>query len=1295
VSVFTVAALLLLLPYAGMSPAGALPQDSEDTLTSPGSRTMRVGWPGLVDDLQTLNPLLAMTNSEVFVTKVSYSTLLTKDDSNEFVGDLATKFEVLPDLMTWHIQIVETANFYDKNVPGEQLPLTTADVMFTYWLVQNNSEINQPYAFPELPSAGGSLIESMWANGDFEMWIKLRVPYAPFLSALSVIPILPKYIWEARSWDWPNFDSTYPPCVGSGPWYYGLDGTPGGATVVFYENPEWFATEEYGLQLHVDTLVLMSESEDSNMANYKIGALDVMTDPTPAQFVDPTLPGDKWQSSQGFVFEFNMNQMTDDMRNSVGFPYTTGSSNQLLLDPVVKLALQMSVDKEEFVAQALQGLGKPADSLIPDASPWYYDYGGGGPTAPPGEEEIAYDPAAARWMLYANGWRYRLTGTEILPGDPDYDTYYPLSKIASGIPTETLQFRYVYPKTDTFFTIGARVIEQTSEIAGIDLLCEPVSAAVMNNIWQTADYDTWLWNWCFTPNSEPSVDVMELLTTDAIGVWSDVFWSNATFDALYYESLSEADASIRALILDEMQRMAYLHSGCWPVAWMDTLYAAQSASPEYWQNYGNWTQDYPLTVDSGYPWLFIQVYPADNPAPQILDWVEYYESLPTIPVNLDATIVDEGPSSSLAYMWNFGDGTKSPWLSSPGTTHLYAEEGWYDAWLIVKELDTLDGFITSRKAVVCVMDPTQTAPHSLDFTYEPSDPDNGTLVHFNGTAVDDDGDALAYSWAFGDGFTAVGQKVTHQFAVGSRTYNVTMYVDDGHVSHPGGVRPVSICREVPIGENSPPWMTVPDYIGVERRQSYNFSVDAGDSDERDRLTFTWDWGDGSPLNVTLVPWETHLYRSSGLYTIRVHCDDQTGLAGHNVTDTGLVPVSGYPNKAPEIVFFSASNTTPCTEQVVEFTAMATDEDGDILEYTFHYGDGDVAMVQVEQGVYVSANHSYEFPGSYSAYLTVSDFQAAPVTSDTIALEVSQGNQAPDVDALPQVVATTGFEELFSASATDVDGDPLTYTWDFRDGSDLVVGNPVTHTYEISTGEFGMLYTVHVDDGQDHNVTANGIVLINWLPWIEEPLEPMFVVGGESDPYTLVVSDNDSDEIVTTWDFGDGSPMMVGATVLYAYAVVAVETEFTLTVYVDDGYDDPAVSHNISASTTVTVLPEPDIEPPVADAGPDQPVLAGELVTFDGSESCDNVGIVSWVWTFMWDGYPVELEGEIATFIFDDTNVDVTVTLTVTDAGDNTDTDDMVVHVGEWIPELPMVALPVIGILIVFGCLLTLRRRRVL
>jgi hypothetical protein len=1155
VCALTVAALFLLLPFAAVPPAYALSEDLEDTFASPGSRTMRVGWPGLVDDLQTLNPLLAVRDAEIFVTKVTYSTLLTRDVRNEFVGDLATKCEVLPDLMTWHIEIVETAGFYDKNVPGEQRPLTTADVMFTYWLVQNNSDINQPYAFPELPSAGGSLIESMWANGDFEMWIKLRIPYAPFLNAISVIPILPKYIWETKNWNWQNYNGTCPPCVGSGPWYYGLDGPPDGYSVVLYENPEWFATEEYGWQLHVDTLVLRSESEDSNLMNYLSLGSDVMTRITPAQYIGGGLGGTKWQSSQGFVFEFNMNQLTEENRDLYDIPGPTSYNNQLLLDPVVKLALQMSVDKDEFVTDVLYGLGKPADTLMPEVSPWRYDYGG--VDAPPGEEEISFDPVAARMMLYDNGWRYRLTGTEILPEDPDYCTYYPLSR--SGV-TDTLHFRYITPNTQSYFAAGAQLIRQDAASTGISLVLSVEPIMVMNSAWGTADYDTWLWHWEFTPTSEPSVDVMHHLTTDAIGVWSDVYWSNASYDALYNNSILAVDPGVRKLVLDEMQRMAYLHSGCWPVAWMDSLYAAQSVSPDFWQNFGNWTESYPLVIDSGYPWLFTQVYPLDNPAPQIVNWIECYEGLTTTPIPFDATVVDEGPPSALEYMWNFGDGTKSPWMSSASIEHLYSEDGYYDVWLIVKEMDTLDGFISSEKATVCITG-TNTAPHGLAFTYEPSDPDNGTLIHFNGTAVDDDGDPLVYSWDFGDGSTAQGQNVTHQFIVGSQTYTVTMYVDDGHVSHPGGVRPASTTRLVTVTENTAPTIVVQDEPFVQKNVPFLFRAYAYDPDVRDTLRFTWDWGDLSDPSVTTTDTAWHTY-SRGTYTLTVWCDDLTGLDGHNQSDTAIIMVAPTPNYAPVIEAFYVSNEMPAVEETVTFYGYVTDRDNDLCTYTWDFGDTNTDVsVQTEVNSMLSIEHTYMSEGLFLAYLTVTDQVVTVEVMDPVTIYVlPPANVPPEVDPLPEVHATVGVPQEFTATATDDDGDPLTYTWDFHDGTPLQVGNPVMHTYEVVSGEFGMLYTVYVDDGYGgtHNVSVNGIAFVV-LPMVTLDL----VVGWN----LVTIPFADSDYTAGTVGLGNGdiiygyNPTMGFYDTMFIVGVFPPEADFPLV---------PLVGYWVYANSPVTL-----------------------------------------------------------------------------------------------------------------------------
>ena len=80
--------------------------------------------------------------------------------------------------------------------------------------------------------------------------------------------------------------------------------------------------------------------------------------------------------------------------------------------------------------------------------------------------------------------------------------------------------------------------------------------------------------------------------------------------------------------------------------------------------------------------------------------------------------------------------------------------------------------------------------------------------------------------------------------------------------------------------------------------------------------------------------------------------------------------------------------------------------------------------------------------------------------------------------------------------------------------------------------------------------------------------------------------------------------------------------------------------------------------PVAEAGPDQTVIVGSVVTLNGSGSTDDGEIVSYVWTFVDDG-PKTFQGEVVSYLFVREGV-YEVTLNVTDDEGSYDTD--VTHV---------------------------------
>jgi hypothetical protein len=180
-------------------------------------------------------------------------------------------------------------------------------------------------------------------------------------------------------------------------------------------------------------------------------------------------------------------------------------------------------------------------------------------------------------------------------------------------------------------------------------------------------------------------------------------------------------------------------------------------------------------------------------------------------------------------------------------------------------------------------------------------------------------------------------------------------------------------------------------------------------------------------------------------------------------------------------------------------------------------------------------------------------------------------------------------------------------------------------------------------------------------------------SGSSDNVGLV------DYAWSFWD--DGTDYDIhGAVVIFNFTQVS---DHNITLTVTDG-----AGHVSYALVWVNVTAD---QAPLAYAGPDQIVLVGTVV-FDGSGSSDDVGVVNWTWTFVYDGNPQTLWGENPTFDFLIEALYV-VTLVVNDTAGQTSTDTVQINVASVIPEFPMLLIPISGMLLLVVAIGAVRRRR--
>ncbi len=238
----------------------------------------------------------------------------------------------------------------------------------------------------------------------------------------------------------------------------------------------------------------------------------------------------------------------------------------------------------------------------------------------------------------------------------------------------------------------------------------------------------------------------------------------------------------------------------------------------------------------------------------------------------------------------------------------------------------------------------------------------GVNYTFRGAGSDPDGRVVSFSWTLGDGTVASGQNVTHAFgSPGNFTVILTVRDDDGaegqdiltmHINFPPRITNITVARS---------------------GASWNFAVVAQDPDTQlISNNYQWDFGDGA--NGTGAQ-TAHRYNSTGTYAALCTVTD-----GYGDSDTAAVNVT-VSNAPPYITRLGITGSSHAVNEPVRCRPVASDPDGDRLDYYWDFGDGTTSTDQ-------NPTHYYPSAGTYRISLTVSDGTATYKQTATVTITES-------------------------------------------------------------------------------------------------------------------------------------------------------------------------------------------------------------------------------------------------------------------------------------------------------------------
>jgi len=333
-------------------------------------------------------------------------------------------------------------------------------------------------------------------------------------------------------------------------------------------------------------------------------------------------------------------------------------------------------------------------------------------------------------------------------------------------------------------------------------------------------------------------------------------------------------------------------------------------------------------------------------------------------------------------------------------------------------------------------------------------------------------------------------------------------------------------------------------------------------------------------------------------------------------------------------------------------AWDANQESDLKGYILYYG---TASRNYSNNIDVGNVTQYTTPDlqdGVTYYFAVTAYNDADQESDysvELPHTIGHSNDSPTTPVAPNSPSSgyTGTSYTFDTSATDPNGDPLEYQFDWGDGSTSSWGaDSRTHSWPAAG-----TYCIKARARDNHDSLSSWSDCHN--------------ISIAITTHSIVVTDSANGSIspngTVTVDHGSDKTFTITADQNYKVAAVYVDG-------VSQGVVSSYTFENVTQNRTISASFISSNQKPDANAGPDQTVTEGASVTLNAGNSSDPGGsIVSYSWEQV-DGPTAQINNsglKSATFTAPDVGIagdTLTFRLTVTDDGGLTDVDTCWVEV---------------------------------